>query len=401
MDVMAHIYPLHILIASLAGLINRRQAEVLEYLIEENRVLKEQMKGRRLRLTDDQRRRLAAKGKRIGRRLLMQVATIVTPDTILRWHNRLIRAKWTFPAKRVGRPGLMKEIRALIIRFAQENCGWGYTRIEGALRNVGHRVAPTTIRNVLKANGIKPAPDRPTTWRAFLKTHWDQIAATDFFTIEVWTVTGLKTDYVLFLIELDTRRVHLAGITRHPNGMWMGYVAERAAAFLKGRRFLICDGDMNFRYRFKIVMEAAGIKLVKTPYRAPNANAYAERFVRSIREECLSRMILFGEAHLRRVVDEYLLHFNHERNHQGIGNELEVCPWLRRSAVESACCLVQAVVQARDGLRLGLCTVRHRQRADRRRRCHRYWVGRVPRASWRPAQVLPPRGLTEDGAADV
>ena len=121
---MAHIYPLHILLASLAGLINQRQAEVLEYLIEENRVLKEQLKGRRINLSDDQRRRLAAKGKRIGRRLLMQVATIVTPDTILRWHRRLIAAKWTCPSKRVGRPGLMKEIRALIVRFAKENTGW-------------------------------------------------------------------------------------------------------------------------------------------------------------------------------------------------------------------------------------------------------------------------------------
>lgn len=145
MAAMAQIYPLQILIASLAGLINRRQAEVLEYLIEENRVLKKQMKGRKLRLTDEQRRRLAAKEKRIGRRLLMQVATIVTPDTILRWHQRLIKAKWTYEAKRVGRPGLMKEIGALIVRFARENCGRGYTRIEGALRNVGHRVAPTTI----------------------------------------------------------------------------------------------------------------------------------------------------------------------------------------------------------------------------------------------------------------
>ncbi|MFT7480636.1 MAG: putative transposase [Gammaproteobacteria bacterium] len=177
----------------------------------------------------------------------MQVATIVTPDTILRWHHRLIAAKWTYASRRVGRPGLMKEIRALIVRFARENCGWGYTRVEGALRNVGHRVAPTTIRNVLKANGIKPAPDRPTSWRAFLKTHWDQIAATDFLTIEVWTATGLKTYYVLFMIEFDTRRVHLAGITRHPNDMWMGYAAERAAVFLKRRRFLICDGDMDFR----------------------------------------------------------------------------------------------------------------------------------------------------------
>ncbi|MFT4710825.1 MAG: hypothetical protein ACJAZ8_000887 [Planctomycetota bacterium] len=164
MAFMAHIYPVHILITSLAGLINRLQAEVLEFLIEENRVLKEQLKGRRIRLSDDQCRRLAAKGKRIGRRLLMQVAAIVTPDTILRWHRSLIAAKWTYLSKRVGRPGLMKEIRALIIRFAQENRGWGYCRIKSALRNVDHRVAPSTIRNVLKAHGIKPAPDRPTSW---------------------------------------------------------------------------------------------------------------------------------------------------------------------------------------------------------------------------------------------
>ncbi len=175
---------------------------------------------------------------------------------------------------------------------------------------------------MLKAHGIKPAPDRPTSWKAFLKSHWDQIAATDFFTIDAWAVTGLKTYYVLFMIELSTRRVHLAGITRHPNDMWMGYSAERAAQLLEGRRFLICDRDANFRRRFKHVMEASGIRLIKTPCRAPNANAYAERFVRSIKEECLSKIILFGEGHLRRAVDEYMLHFNHERNHQGIGNEL-------------------------------------------------------------------------------
>ena len=124
------------------------------------------------------------------------------------------------------------------------------------------------------------------------------------------------------MIELDTRRVHLAGITRNPHDMFMGHAAERAARFLKGRRFLICDGDSKFRYRFKIVMAAAGVKLIKTPYQAPNANAHSERFVRTIKEECLDRMILFGEAHLRRVVDEFLVHYNHERNHQGLGNEL-------------------------------------------------------------------------------
>ena len=136
------------------------------------------------------------------------------------------------------------------------------------------------------------------------------------------SATGLKTFYVLFMIELDTRRVHLAGITRHPHDMWMAYAAERAGKFLKGRRFLICDGDAKFKYRFKILMEAAGIKLIKTPYQAPNANAHAERFIRSIESECLSQMILFGESHMRRVIDEYLVHYNHERSHRGIGNEL-------------------------------------------------------------------------------
>ena len=150
---MAEIYPLQVLLATVSGWMNRRQGEILDYLIEENRVLKEQLRGKRLRLTDDQRRRLAANGKRLGRRLLIQVATIVTPDTILRWHHRLIAAKWTYPAKkRVGRPALMMAIRELILRFATENSGWGYRRIEGALLNVGHTVSKTTISSRRKWN---------------------------------------------------------------------------------------------------------------------------------------------------------------------------------------------------------------------------------------------------------
>ena len=252
----------------------------------------------------------------------MRVATIVTPDTILRWHHRLIAAKWTYAKRGVGRPGIMKEIRELIVRFATDNANWGYCRIEGALWNLGHRVAPTTIRKTLKEHGIKPAPDRPTSWRVFLRAHWDQFSATDFFTAEVWTTTGLQTYYVLFMIALKTRRVHLAGVTRNPNDMFMGYAAERSLAFLKDMRFLIHDRDSKFSLRFRIVLEAAGIDLIKTPYRAPNANAYAERFVRSIKEESLKRVVLFGEAHLRRVISEYLAHYHCERNHQGLGNEL-------------------------------------------------------------------------------
>jgi putative transposase len=153
----ADVYPLRVLLVTLAGWINRHQQHVIEYLLEENRVLKEQVKGRRLRLTDDQRRRLAVKGRRLGR-VLRQVATIVTPDTILRWHRRLIARKWTFTPKRPGRPGMMKDLAALIVRMASENPGWGYTRIQGALKNLGHDVARSTVAKVLKDSGIPPAP---------------------------------------------------------------------------------------------------------------------------------------------------------------------------------------------------------------------------------------------------
>ncbi len=175
----ADTYPLRVLRLSVAGWVNRHQQHVVEYLAEENRVLKEQLGGRRLRLNDSQRRRLAAKGQRLGRRTLAAVATIVTPDTILRWHRRLIAAKWTYAKKHVGRPGLMKEIRELIVRFATENPTWGYCRIQGALKNLGHKVAPSTIAKTLKEHGINPAPDRPSSWRTFLSAHWDQLAATD------------------------------------------------------------------------------------------------------------------------------------------------------------------------------------------------------------------------------
>ncbi len=153
------IFPLQVLLATVGGWINRHQQRAVDYLVEENRVLKEQLKGRRLRLTDAQRRRLAAKGKLLGRCLLERVATVVTPDTIMRWHKRLIAAKWTYPTKRVGRPGLMKKIRELIVRMATENSGWGYCRIQGALENLGHTVASSTVANVLREHGIKPAPE--------------------------------------------------------------------------------------------------------------------------------------------------------------------------------------------------------------------------------------------------
>src|SRR2546428_9099066 len=168
--------PLRLLLVTLAGWVNRHQQQVIEYLGEENGVLRKQLKGRRVRLTDDQRRRLAAKGQPLGRRILRQVATIVTPDTILGWHRRLIARKWTFALKRPGRPGTMKKIASLIVRMATDNPAWGYSRIQGALKNLDHRVARSTVAAVLKHNGIPPAPLRQSSCRTFLRAHWGEIA---------------------------------------------------------------------------------------------------------------------------------------------------------------------------------------------------------------------------------
>jgi transposase InsO family protein len=219
----------------------------------------------------------------------------------------------------------MKRIAALIVRMAEENSGWGYCRIQGELKQLGHRVAPSTIAQVLKDNGIKPAPDRPSSWRAFLQAHWGEIAAMDFFTTEVWTPRGLKTYYVLFLIDLKNRKVHLAGATPTPNESFMAQVARNLTdavdGFLKGHRFLICDRDSKFSEQFRRTLGEAGVDVIRTPIQVPNCNAYAERFVLSIKSECLNRMIFFGEASLRRAMSEYLDHYHAERAHQGLGNE--------------------------------------------------------------------------------
>jgi putative transposase len=181
----------------------------------------------------------------------------------------------------------------------RENSRWGYSRIQGELKDLGHRVARTTVANALKANGINPAPDRPSSWKAFLKAHWGEVAATDFFAMEVWTPLGLKTHYVLFVIDLKTRRLEMSGITRHPTDAFMAQVARNLTdvvdGFLMNHRLLICDRDTKFTDQFKRILRDVGVEVVLTPKRAPNCNAHAERFVLSIKSECLRRMIFFGE----------------------------------------------------------------------------------------------------------
>ncbi len=212
--------------------------------------------------------------------------------------------------------------------MAQENPGWGYTTIRGALFNLGHTVARETVRNILKEHGIVPAPERRkrTPWSTFLKSHWDSIAAADFFTVEIWSRVGLTRYYVLFFIKLSSRRVHVAGITEYPHGEWMNQIGRNLTdafdGFLLDVRYLILDRDSTYTGAFRDLLKQAGIKAVRLPARSPNLNAYAERFVRTIKEGCLDRMIFFGEQSLRNAIREFVTHYHHERNHQGLGNRL-------------------------------------------------------------------------------
>ena len=216
--------------------------------------------------------------------------------------------------------------------MARENRSWGYDKIQGALDNLGYTVAANTVANILKRHGIEPAPERGrrTSWRTFLKAHWDVMAATDFFTIEVWTSGGLVTYYILFVIHLSTRRVHIAGATTEPNGVFMMQVARNLTdefdGFLQGCDYLIMDRDKKFTSAFRDFLEREGVEPVRCPPRAPTCNAIAERFVRSIKEECLERMVFLGERSLRRALSEYEIHYLRERNHQGRDNRLLELP---------------------------------------------------------------------------
>jgi putative transposase len=320
------VIPLQMLLACLLGWLEAEQRDVIAFLREENRVLKAQLGRRRLRMHDDQRRRLAVLGQRLGRALMHEVATLVTPDTILRWHRELVARKWTYARRRPGRPGVLQEIRCLVVRMATENPRWGYTRIQGALKNVGHQVARSTIAAILKAEGIPPSGKRLSPWRSFLRAHWPALVAADFFTTEVWTGRGLVTYYTVFIIELQSRRVQVVGATPYPDEAFvlqaMRHFTDGTEGLLAQGRVLICDRDPKWSAAVMAFLEREGVRIVRTPARAPNCNAYAEPFVRSIKEECLNRVIVLGERHLRHALAEFMVHYHAERNHQGLDNEL-------------------------------------------------------------------------------
>jgi transposase InsO family protein len=223
-----------------------------------------------------------------------------------------------------------KDLATLVVRMAEENRDWGYRRIQGALSNVKHKLARSTIAAILERHGIEPAPERnrKTTWKEFLSQHWELIVAADFFTVEVWTRRGLQRFLVLFFIDLSTRKVEIGGMASTANGLWMSQIGRNVTdavdGILTGKRYLIHDRDPLFTAEFLSMLANAGVQSVKLPPRSPNLNAVAERFVRSIKESCLDRLILFGENSLRQAIREFIAHYHQERNHQGLGNRLIV-----------------------------------------------------------------------------
>jgi putative transposase len=315
------------LLAYITGSVDQELLLRNEYLVMENRILRHQVTGH-VRLSDGERKALAEIGKKLGKRALEEVASLVKPDTILAWYRQLIAHKFDGSPQRkaLGRPKIDQELEALVVRMAQENRRWGYDRIAGALAHLGYSISDQTVGNILKRHGIPPASERKrtTTWHEFIHAHMDVLVATDFFTAEVWTWCGLVTYYILFFIRLGTREVHVAGVTPHPDERWMRQIARNATVadwgILSPGHYLIHDRDRKFCPAFQRLIDNAGVIRVMLPPQSPNLNAYAERWVRSVKEEALSRLILFGERALWHTLNEYVTHYHQERPHQSKEN---------------------------------------------------------------------------------
>jgi transposase InsO family protein len=315
------------LLACITGSVEEHIMLRNEYLAAENTIFRNQIKGR-LHLSDAERITLAEIGQKLGKQALEEVAEAAKPDTILGWHRKLVAQKFDGSKQRksLGRPRVDKELEDLVVEMAKENRSWGYDRIVGALAHLGYDISDQTVGNILQRRGLPTAPERQktTTWKEFIRRHMDVLWATDFFSTEVWTLGGLVTLYVLFFIKLDTREVHIAGVTSHPNEPWMMQVARNATmeewGVLKPGQYLIHDRDTKFCAAFKQILDDAGVKRLPLPAKSPNLNAIAERWIRSVKEEALSKLILFGERSLWHVLQEYVAHYHAERPHQGKGN---------------------------------------------------------------------------------
>jgi putative transposase len=304
-------------LALLARSDRAKDAEIL-ILRHQVAVLQHQVKAPRLSWAD--RAVLAALSRLLPGSQVRQLRLIVTPRTLLRWHADLVRRHWAHPRRGTGRPRTAAAVRALVLEMVRDNPGWGYRRIHGELAGLGHKLAPSTVWKILKDAGIDPAPTRSgLSWRAFLEAQAKTILATDFFHVDTVLLRRL---YVLFVIEHGTRRVHLAGITAHPTGEWVTQQGRNLLMNLEDQadsfKFLIRDRDAKSTAAFDAVLAVAGVRIIKTPVRAPRANAIAERWIASARRECLDRMLISGERHLRLVLDEYVDHYNVHRPHRAL-----------------------------------------------------------------------------------
>jgi putative transposase len=244
----------------------------------------------------------------------------VRPETLLSWHRRLVARRWTYPHRRPGRPPISRDVRALILRLARENSGWGYLRIAGELRKLGIAVSTSSVRNILIGAGLPPAPRRDAqSWRSFLRAHGESMLACDFFTVDtVW----LRRLYVLAFVSIGSRRIEYFAITSRPDTAWMLQQARNLLMELDDRdrqvRFLIHDRDAKFPRTFDALLESDGIKIIRTPLRAPNANAHMERWVGTVRRECLDRLLIVGRRQLEHILRVYVTHYNRQRPHRAL-----------------------------------------------------------------------------------
>jgi transposase InsO family protein len=294
-----------------------RRSKEFEILILRHELAVLRRQSARPRLTRADRALLAALSRAVPRTVWTNLA--VKPDTVLRWHRQLVARRWTYAHRKPGRPPLERSLRELILRLARENSHWGYKRIVGELKGIGISVSATSVRKVLLAAGLQPAPERTrSSWRSFLRTQAATVLACDFLTVET---AFLQRIYVLFFISLATRRIEYVACSSNPDGRWVAQQARNLVMQLDDQqpfRFLIHDRDAKFSHAFDEVFRSEGVKVIRTPVQAPNANAYAERWIRTLRTDCLDRILILGRRHLENVLRIYHCHYNEHRPHRAL-----------------------------------------------------------------------------------